>query len=78
MKITSPFIFLVRFYKGAISPFTAPSCRFEPTCSTYMIEALETHGLRKGLYLGTKRILSCHPWGKQGYDPVPARKKENE
>ena len=77
MKITSPFIFLVRFYQSAISPFTAPSCRFEPTCSAYMIQALEKHGLFYGLFLGIKRILSCHPWGRQGYDPVPPKKNDN-
>jgi putative membrane protein insertion efficiency factor len=66
-----PFVLLVRFYQGAISPFTPASCRFEPTCSTYMIQALQIHGLFYGGYLGIKRILSCHPWGRKGYDPVP-------
>jgi putative membrane protein insertion efficiency factor len=69
-----PFVFLVRFYQNAISPFTPAACRFEPTCSSYMIEALQKHGLFYGGYLGTKRILSCHPWGKKGYDPVPEKK----
>ena len=69
--IVYPFILLVRFYQGAISPFTPAACRFTPTCSTYMIQALQTHGLIYGGYLGIKRILSCHPWGGKGYDPVP-------
>jgi len=69
-----PFILLVRFYQGAISPFTPAACRFEPTCSTYMIQALQIHGLFYGGYLGIKRILSCHPWGGKGYDPVPEKK----
>jgi uncharacterized protein len=69
-----PFIFLVRFYQVAISPFTHASCRFEPTCSTYTIQALEKHGLFYGGFLGIRRILSCHPWGKKGYDPVPESK----
>ena len=47
------------------------TCRFVPTCSHYAIEALKKHGLFYGGYLGAKRILSCHPWGKTGYDPVP-------
>lgn len=71
MKITTPFVFLVRFYQAGISPFFPAACRFQPTCSSYMIEALQKYGLLKGLFLGTKRILSCHPWGKTGYDPVP-------
>lgn len=71
--LIAPFVFLVRFYQEGISPFTPATCRFEPTCSSYFIEALKVHGLIKGLYLGTKRILSCHPWGKSGYDPVPEK-----
>ena len=74
----APFIFLIRFYQVGISPFTPSSCRFEPTCSTYFIQALKTHGLFYGLYLGTKRILSCNPWGKSGYDPVPAKKSSHK
>lgn len=66
-----PFVFLVRVYKTMISPFLPSACRYEPTCSTYMIEALQKHGLFYGLFLGTKRILSCNPWGGKGYDPVP-------
>ena len=74
MKVITPFVLLVRFYQTAISPFTPSSCRFEPTCSTYMIQALQTHGLFYGGYLGVKRILSCNPWGRTGYDPVPEKK----
>ena len=72
-----PFVFLVRFYQTAISPFTPSTCRFEPTCSSYMIEALQKHGLLYGFFLGLKRILSCHPWGKMGYDPVPTSSESN-
>lgn len=61
----------IRFYQQAISPLTPPACRFTPTCSQYMLEAIEKHGALKGLYLGTRRILRCHPWGGSGYDPVP-------
>ncbi len=49
----------------------ANKCRYQPSCSTYAIEALEKYGLFKGGYLAAKRILSCHPWGGSGYDPVP-------
>lgn len=69
-----PFVLLVRFYQLAISPWLGSNCRYSPTCSHYMIEALRTHGLIKGLYLGIKRILRCHPWGGSGYDPVPKNK----
>ena len=66
-----PFIFLIRFYQICISPFTSSACRYTPTCSSYMLQALKKHGLFKGGWLGIKRIASCHPWGKSGYDPVP-------
>ena len=65
----------IRFYQMVISPLFPGVCRYRPTCSEYMIEAIEVHGIIKGLYLGSKRILRCHPWGKSGYDPVPS--KEN-
>ena len=67
---------LVRFYQLAVSPWLGSNCRYQPTCSQYMLEALKTHGLPKGLFLGTKRILSCHPWGGSGYDPVPPKKRK--
>ncbi len=71
--LIGPFIALIRFYQNAISPFTPSTCRFEPTCSSYCLEALQVHGLFKGSFLGIKRILSCHPWGKSGFDPVPKK-----
>ncbi len=64
-------MFIVRFYQIVISPLTPATCRFSPTCSHYTAQALQKHGLLKGAYLAIKRILSCHPWGKSGYDPVP-------
>ena len=60
----------VRFYQRFISPAFPPSCRFEPTCSNYMIQAIEKHGF-KGVLMGLSRILRCHPWSKTGKDPVP-------
>ena len=69
-----PFVLLVRFYQVAISPYTPSSCRYEPTCSQYTIEALRKRGLITGLWLSLKRIFSCHPWGGSGYDPVPKKK----
>ena len=66
-----PFVLVVRFYQVAISPYTPSSCRYEPTCSQYTIEALRKRGLITGLWLSLKRIFTCHPWGGSGYDPVP-------
>ncbi len=64
-------ILLVRLYQIAISPFLGNNCRFYPSCSSYMIEAIQVHGVLKGLYLGTRRILRCHPYSDGGLDPVP-------
>ena len=69
--LTYPFILLVRFYQVAISPLKPPTCRFNPTCSTYALEALKKYGLLKGGRLALRRIMRCHPWGGSGYDPVP-------
>lgn len=69
--IAVPFIFIFRGYQLLISPLFPPSCRFQPTCSQYGIEALKKHGVIKGLSLTIKRIAKCHPWGGKGYDPVP-------
>lgn len=62
---------LVKFYQYTISPLFSASCRYTPTCSSYCIEAIQKYGPFKGAYLGLKRILSCHPWGGHGHDPVP-------
>ncbi|WP_436801487.1 membrane protein insertion efficiency factor YidD [Zobellia uliginosa] len=69
--LIAPFVFLVRFYQLAISPYTPATCRYSPTCSQYTLEALKKHGLFKGGWLAIKRIFSCNPWGGKGYDPVP-------
>lgn len=71
-----PLILFVRFYQVAISPFTPSSCRYDPTCSQYTIEALRKRGLITGTWLSLKRIFSCHPWGGSGYDPVPNKKNK--
>ncbi len=75
--MAAPLIALIRFYQVAISPFTPSTCRFHPTCSSYFIEAVKIHGIGKGTFLGIKRIASCHPWGKSGYDPVPPKSKKD-
>ena len=74
--IAIPFIWIVRFYQAAISPYTPSSCRYTPTCSHYTVEALQKHGILKGGKLAIKRIFSCHPWGGSGYDPVPEKDKK--
>lgn len=68
-----PIIIVVRIYQLIISPIFPANCRFTPTCSAYMIEAIEIWGPVKGTALGLKRISSCHPWGKHGHDPVPRK-----
>ncbi|MEL6190905.1 MAG: membrane protein insertion efficiency factor YidD [Bacteroidota bacterium] len=77
MKWYTPFSYLliglVKFYQWGISPYFQSSCRFQPTCSHYMIEAIQTWGPVKGTWLGLKRISKCHPWGGSGYDPVPKK-----
>lgn len=69
---------LVRFYQVCISPLKPGVCRYQPTCSQYMIEAIQIHGPVKGVWLGIKRLLRCHPWGGFGYDPVPPKENRNK
>ena len=66
-------ICFIKLYQLALSPLLGRQCRFLPTCSEYSITALKKHGLIIGVYLSLKRIASCHPLGKQGYDPVPKK-----
>jgi putative membrane protein insertion efficiency factor len=76
--LAKPLIGLVRLYRGAISPGLGMNCRYQPTCSSYAIEALQVHGVLKGSWLAAKRIGSCNPWGGSGYDPVPGTGEEDE
>ncbi|HEU5288159.1 MAG TPA: membrane protein insertion efficiency factor YidD [Candidatus Limnocylindria bacterium] len=64
---------LLRFYKARISPQLPPACRYTPTCSEYAMEAVERHGVVVGGFLAMKRVLSCNPFSRGGYDPVPER-----
>lgn len=66
-----PAIGLIKLYQAIISPWLGSNCRFTPTCSQYGIEALKKYGFFYGIYLTTKRIMRCHPWGGKGEDPVP-------
>lgn len=62
---------ILRVYKRCISPWLPRSCRFEPTCSQYMYQAVDKNGVVVGIFLGLKRLLRCHPFCRGGYDPVP-------
>ncbi len=73
--VTLILIKLIKYYQYLISPLIGHSCRYLPTCSEYSIEALKTFGFFKGLSLSIKRILSCHPWGNGGFDPVKKEMK---
>jgi len=66
-------IALVRFYRFALSPWLGSSCRFEPTCSAYALQALSLHGAGAGSVLVVGRLARCHPWCAGGRDPVPVR-----
>jgi uncharacterized protein len=66
-------ILFVRIYQIIVSPFLPNSCRYTPTCSQYMIEAIQEWGFWKGFKLGMNRISTCHPWGGHGFDPVPKK-----
>ena len=68
-------VFLIKFYQITLSPLLGSNCRFQPTCSQYMIEAINLYGVFKGLSLGFKRISKCHPLGSKGYDPVPEKEE---
>ncbi len=63
-------LFLVRFYQWFISPLLPPTCRFEPTCSEYMAQSIQRHGLLRGGTRGLGRLMRCHPFASGGYDPV--------
>ncbi|MCU0448066.1 MAG: membrane protein insertion efficiency factor YidD [Microscillaceae bacterium] len=69
--IKNLFILPVRIYQYTISPWLPNACRYQPTCSHYMVQAIQKHGVIKGIWLGLKRISRCHPAGGSGYDPVP-------
>lgn len=61
----------IRAYQRFVSPYTPPSCRFYPTCSSYAVEAIGRYGAWRGGYLAVRRLLRCHPFHAGGYDPVP-------
>jgi putative membrane protein insertion efficiency factor len=64
---------LIQVYRYTLSPMLGRQCRFEPSCSSYALEALQLHGAVRGSWLATRRVCRCHPWHPGGYDPVPPR-----
>lgn len=62
---------MIRFYQLCLSHFFTGSCRYLPGCSEYALQAVAEHGALRGGWLGLRRVLRCHPWGGEGYDPVP-------
>jgi uncharacterized protein len=69
----SVLLFVIRFYQLTLSVVMGRRCRFLPTCSDYAREAIEVHGAKDGGMLALKRVCRCHPWGGEGFDPVPPK-----
>ncbi len=76
--LSFPLICILRVYKLCVSPLLGPHCRFEPTCSSFAIDAIKTYGIGKGIFLSLNRLRKCHPWHTGGYDPVPSKPKDNK
>ncbi|MEL7409742.1 MAG: membrane protein insertion efficiency factor YidD [Cyanobacteria bacterium J06558_2] len=74
----TPIIWLIKGYRQFISPLFPPTCRFQPTCSQYAIEAISTYGTIKGSWLAVTRIARCHPFHPGGYDPIPPKDESDE
>jgi putative membrane protein insertion efficiency factor len=72
--VVTGLVFLLRIYQVHVSPALPPTCRFYPSCSQYAVEALQVHGVVRGVGLTTWRLLRCHPWHPGGADPVPPRR----
>ncbi len=64
---------VISVYQRVLSPYLPGACRYSPTCSHYAQDAIRTHGMLRGGWLAVRRLARCHPWGGQGYDPVPER-----
>ena len=71
-------IAFIKAYQKTLSPLIGSNCRFNPSCSHYSIQALQTHGAIKGTWLTIKRLCRCHPWGGYGYNPVPDKDKPSQ
>lgn len=73
--LNAPILFIILSYRKFVSPLIAPSCKLHPSCSTYALKAVKTHGPIKGVLLSVWRILRCNPFTKGGVDPIPAKGK---
>ncbi|MBC7452374.1 MAG: membrane protein insertion efficiency factor YidD [Massilia sp.] len=69
--MTTLLVWLLRAYQLLLSPMLGQNCRFYPSCSSYAIEAIQTHGAAHGAHLALRRVCRCHPWNDGGFDPVP-------
>jgi uncharacterized protein len=67
----------IRAYQWTLSPLLPLSCRYAPSCSAYAVEAILSHGARRGVALALRRLARCHPWGGHGYDPVPPARERH-
>ena len=76
--LTAPVILLIQVYRYLLSPLIGSHCRYTPSCSQYALDAVQAHGVLKGLWLALKRVGSCHPWHAGGYDPVPGANTEHK
>jgi putative membrane protein insertion efficiency factor len=72
------FIWPIKLYQLTLSPMLGANCRFTPSCSQYMVDAIEEWGPIKGIWMGLRRISRCHPWGGHGHDPVPKKSKSTK
>lgn len=72
------YIFPIRVYQKLISPVLGPTCRYQPTCSHYVVGAIQEWGILRGTWIGLRRIGRCHPWGSSGIDPVPINEKKHD
>ena len=68
----------IRAYQLVLSPLLGPRCRYQPTCSQYMVEAVQEWGALRGFWMGLKRIGRCHPWAGHGHDPVPRKSNKSK
>lgn len=69
-NVSNLIVFALRMYKRWVSPLLPSACRFHPTCSEYMLEAVQRHGVVRGIWMGTRRLARCHPFHQGGFDPV--------
>ncbi len=76
--LTAPVILLIQAYRYLLSPLIGSHCRYTPSCSQYALDAVQAHGVVRGLWLAVKRVGSCHPWHAGGYDPVPGANTEHK